>query len=339
VGGSISVALARSAWQGRWRTRCCFAAYNLALVAGFALAMSIGHNQLDTTTGGVTTREGMNTYWSSAFPPGNFLAALAWFALLTTGQMAAYPLGAADGGSTLTVLCCIAGLLWWARRKQWTWVALFGMPVVLNLVAALLHRYPYAGAARLSQHLAPGICIFAGLGVAAVLQRANWPAARRVRWTVALTVLFALIGLGGMVRDVMHPYRDLGCAWMRCTMKAMRDQVPDTDPVVICDPPQSMEAVFTWYWLNEGQRVSWDYQVPAEARSAERIWGFHSGPGADVACQRLTNELRRRDPAWLLVKRFPYVEQLNGAAGPESCELFFCARVSGGPGKTFTNRD
>jgi Dolichyl-phosphate-mannose-protein mannosyltransferase len=327
VAGGISLALLPRAWQEGWSTRCWWAAYNVAVVAGFGLVCYIGTNQLNTPAGGESTQTGMTSYWAHGFPPASPLAFVWWFFLLTAGQMSAYPIGAAHGGSILTVLFCLAGAAWCVRKKQWPWLVLFSAPLLLNLVAAALHRYPYGAAGRLSQHLAPGICIFAGLGLAALIDRTSRLAARRAAGTLAFVGLFALVGLAGLTLDIVRPYHDPGCAWMRRTMSEMRRQVPVTDPVVVCGEPRGVEAVFVWYWLNEGGRVSWNYELPPATPEGGQLWGFHNGPGGDGACQRLGRELRRCDPAWRLVKRVPYTHQPQDAKdAPQQCELFCFAR-------------
>jgi hypothetical protein len=327
VAGGISLALLRPAWQHGWRSRCWFAAYNLTLLAGFLVVCHVGSNQLNVSLGTTTAQEGMNTYWGSAFPPASPLAFLPWFILRTTGQMAAYPVGAVNGGSTLTVLCCLVGAACWARQRRGGWLILFGAPLFLNLVAAMLHRYPYGAACRLSQHLAPAFCLTAGLGVAALINRASRRAGRRAAWTAAVAGLFALLGVGGLLTDVVHPYREARYVWSRATMKQMHNEIPAADPVVICGKPLGVDAIFTWYWLNEGDRVSWNFQVPAEAQAGGQVWGFYCGDRADAACRRLTRELSRRDPSWKLVKRIPYSFQpQTRKEEPQGCELFCFAR-------------
>jgi len=326
VAGGVSLALCRRVWQEGWQSRCWFVAYHVTLLAGFVAGYFIGINQLHTSTGGTSTETGMASYWAQSFPPATPWAWPVWFARLTTGQMTAYPVGSADGGSSLTVLFCLIGVRWWARRRQWAYLILLSAPLFLNLVAAVLHRYPYGGAARLSQHLAPGLCILAGLGLAALLTRVNSASAPRVRWAMAAVALFVCAGLGGLGRDLVRPYYSPGCAWMRTTMKEMQEQVPAADRVVVCGQSDQLECVFVWYWLNEGKRVSWNYEIPP-TNLAGHVWGFHQGAGADAACQRLAAELGRRDSAWHLVKRMPYTyEPRSRKEMPQACELFCFAR-------------
>src|SRR5438094_380217 len=82
-----------------------------------------------------------------------------------------------------------------SRRRQVAWLILCGAPLLLNLLAAALHRYPY-GAGRLSQHLAPGLCLLAGLGAAALIARVK--RLSPAKCTLALAGSFACIGLIGM---------------------------------------------------------------------------------------------------------------------------------------------
>jgi hypothetical protein len=328
VAGGVSMALFGQAWQQGWKARCCFLVYQAALLAGFGLAYVIGVHQLSTVSGGASTQTGMASGWAYAFPPANPLAWPRWFLLLTTGQMSAYPIGASDGGSALTVLFCAVGIGCWARQRRLALLGLMTAPLLLNLAAAAMGRYPYGGAARISQHLGPGLCILAGLGLAALLARVSPLPQRRAQWTLAVTFLLACIGVGGLLRDVVHPYYSPGCAWIRDVMKEIRAEVPVSDPVVVCGNSNSLECIFVWNWLNEGERVRWNYQLPPATGTCERVWGFHQGWGADAACQRLYDELRRQDSSWYLVQRIPYTyEPRSRKEMRQWCELFCFARL------------
>jgi hypothetical protein len=330
VAGGVGLVLLGPAWRGGWTTRFALATFGVVLLASFALACRIGDNQLATATSGVTTRDGMAAYWKEAgsFPPSHPLAAIKWVVVQLVGHMSAYPVGGASGASILTVICCVAGFASWIRGREWVWPILFGVPLFLNFIAAALHRYPF-GAGRLSQFLAPAICTAAGCGVAAMIERVNWPAARQMRWTNAVAGLLIVVGLAGLTRDIVKPYRDAGCEWMRMTHDEMSRQMSPNDAVVVCAGPDQMECIFSWYWLNDRHDVTWDFRLPESNSQRGRIWGFHAGRDPDFACQRLAAEFQQRDPTWQLVKRVPYVHEPNGRKDlPQRCELFCFEKVT-----------
>jgi hypothetical protein len=327
VAGGVSLALVRGVWRQGWSARCWFAAYNLAMLAAFALAVHIGANHLRTPVRDQNTQIGMTTFWADAFPPRAPLAFLRWFVLRTAGQMAAYPVGSANGGSALTVLLCLAGAGCWLRQRRRAWLVLLIAPLLLNLAAAALHRYPYGASGRLSQHLAPSFCILAGVGWAALIRRTVKAPGRRLRCAVAGAGLFALVGAGGIARDLLYPYHDQGCAWMRAAMADMRRQVATGGPVVVCGTPLNVECVYAWYWLTDGEPVNWDWKPSAAALAGDEIWGFYHGDGPDAACQRLHGELLRHDPGWRVVKRVPYSYRSPDPTEPlQQCELFCFGR-------------
>lgn len=320
VAGGVSLALAGPVWQQGWCGRLWFVLYNAAVLFGFLMASAVASHQLQTATGGTSTQTGMAAYWAHGFPPESVWSWPRWFILATTGQMTAFPIGDANGGSILTVICCVVGarLLW--RQRRLSWLILFTAPLLLNLIAAAMHRYPYGAAARLSQHLAPGLCMLAGLGLAGLVAKA--PEMARRKWAYGFAVSCACIGAGGLVRDIVRPYYSVGANWMRTAMNDMRSQVPSADWVILCGDSSDIDCVYLWSWMSHRQRTSWRYQVSPDAAAASQVWGFHQGLGADLACLRLWHELGHRDPAWRLVKRIPYVEPAKPNEQPQRCELF-----------------
>jgi hypothetical protein len=76
----------------------------------------------------------------------------------------------------------------------------------MGLAAASLGQYPYGGAPRITQYLAPSICLLTGLGAAVLFDRLSSPVWRRrgLGLTVGLlsTLGFALAG-----RDLVQPFR------------------------------------------------------------------------------------------------------------------------------------
>ncbi|MEX2214601.1 MAG: glycosyltransferase family 39 protein, partial [Phycisphaeraceae bacterium] len=328
VAGGVSLALAQPIWKSGWKGRGWFAVYNLLMLGGFITAFIVGRNQLATPAFNVNTQLGMADYWRDAFPPASPLAAIAWFFLQIAGEMTAYPAGASNGGSIVTFTFFVVGIVIWMRGRRWTGLILFLAPILLNLVAAIFQRYPFGDSGRVCQHLGPGICILAGLGAATVILRARMTPLKRKRVIITLAAVFALLGIGGMVRDAIKPYRDMGVQWSRSTMKAIRAKVPAKDRVVICGKPIEIEIVMSWHWANEGERVTWDYELPA-LTAEERIWGFAAGTeeSTDAAGQRLLQALSAGETKWKLVERMVYLYLPQGKGWPQRYELFCFSRV------------
>src|SRR5262249_55409408 len=157
--------------------------------------------------------------------------------------------------------------------------------LALNLVAATLHRYPYGEHARLTQHLTPGVCILAGLGLAMLLDRNHWPSRTRNHWTLAVVVLFLVFGCAGIVCDVVLPRKLCYGGWARATVSEIRRREPEA-LVVICGSPRQLDQVIVWNWIAQGRWVTWDYGVPPVLDESDRVCGFHIGRRPDVACQR-----------------------------------------------------
>jgi hypothetical protein len=154
------------------------------------------------------TRHDMTDCWAGCFPPWEKPWQLpGWLAVVHTSEMFAYPIGAENGGSLLTALC-FAVALWGAFRQPRrevaiTIVAWFG----ISLLAAALHRYPYGGHARLSQYLAPSICLLTGSGAAFLLTKL-----RRPDWQMGavriVLIVCVIIGASTLIRDVFKPFKD-----------------------------------------------------------------------------------------------------------------------------------
>jgi hypothetical protein len=149
--------------------------------------------------------------WTPAFPP----AAQpwqwpGWLLQAHAGYMSAYPTGGRDFGSAATLLLIGIGIWWWrpAQRGALLWLLLGAL--TFNFLAALGEKYPYGGSVRTSIFCAPGFCLLAGCGLAALLAR--WRAERRGIPVACLAL--ALMPIGGMVEDLAHPYKldaDIAC--------------------------------------------------------------------------------------------------------------------------------
>jgi hypothetical protein len=116
-----------------------------------------------------------------------------------------------------------------SKRRQWKLLLLLLTPFALNLVAAALERYPYGGSARVAQHLAPSICLLAGLGAASWMARARDPEVQRRRLVFTLAGL-VVFGVGFMVRDLVHPYKTEYDARIRDTVRCLWT----SDAITVC---------------------------------------------------------------------------------------------------------
>jgi hypothetical protein len=144
--------------------------------------------------------------WSSTFPPISEPWRLpVWFVVAHTGNLFVYPQGGAAPGSLGTFALFVIGCvrLW---KKNSALLLLLLAPFALNFVAAAIRAYPYGGSARVAQHLAPAICLLAGLGLSVILRRFLRGVHLRRAWLIA-AVLLALIPLGDIVDVSADPYK------------------------------------------------------------------------------------------------------------------------------------
>ncbi len=203
VGGGVSLATGWRLWRtGSRRGWAPWAVYNLLVIASFVAVMAVARSNLSEAAAQV-----MERYWQAAFPPLDAPGALArWLVATHTGDVMAHPFGGDRGGSTLTTVLCVVALGVLVQKRQGTLILLLLAPAALNFIAAAMHRYPYGGHVRLAMHLAPVVCLLAGVGAAAALERAVRARPRQTPTMVALCLLAAL-GMGSMVRDIARPAR------------------------------------------------------------------------------------------------------------------------------------
>lgn len=161
----------------------------------------------------------LQNYWANSFPPlDDPIGLVRWAAEIHSGSLFAYPGGGRNGGSTATFLLFLAGIAALIRRGQGKIVALLLAPFGFTLAAAVLRRYPYGGEARIAQYLAPSICLLAGVGLAAVLDKLPRPGARRLATAVAFLALLGVgLGLGYITAANRYraTYEDQARAWAR----------------------------------------------------------------------------------------------------------------------------
>jgi hypothetical protein len=152
----------------------------------------------------------MSSCWDDGFVPfHSVVALLKWIVVAHTGILFAHPMGDNNFGSSLTTVLCIVGVIFLWRRKRPFAALLFLLPLAMHLGAAALRKYPYGGHFKFSMYIAPMIYLVMGIGCAVLvgIQSAK-KTPRQFALTVAIVLgLISTIGVGSIVRDVLHPYK------------------------------------------------------------------------------------------------------------------------------------
>jgi hypothetical protein len=289
VAGAVGLVLLPVAWRAGWAARLAFGLFGALAAAGLAGGYLVGKSQLGPPTGWVDNY--LRSYWAHGFPPAGAWPLLKWLAATHTGRMVAYPFGDGNGGSVLTFLLCVVGGVWqWRHGGDRRLLALWLTPFGLGIVAAFLGKYPYGACCRLSQHVAPAVCLLAGAGLAALLERARAGRAAAAPLCVACGAL-AVCGLGGMAADAVRPYRDRDALWVRGVADELKAHVGPADVVVVLEPQEQVWSLVRWYLPQRlGDRVTWagdvDWRRLRERGGRAWLVSYSQdgpGPGRDEA--------------------------------------------------------
>jgi hypothetical protein len=168
-------------------------------------------------------------------------------------------------------------------------LALVIWPFVLSMIAAILHKYPYGGSARLDQHLAPAICLLLGNGVGVVILRFAPASERREdretrrhgdrRTTVVLQgyslvpfLLLVAFGVTGLIRDVVKPFKTTAELWNRDLVQGVMARAGPMDQVVIFNAPHEVRPGLEWYFRQHDERIRWRGDIDWDRLSTGKIW-------------------------------------------------------------------
>jgi hypothetical protein len=304
VAGAVSVYLLPVAWRARLSAKCLFVAYNVAMLGTFAATyLLIGQSQIDPAAG--KTGDYMRWYWRDGFPPESVSRIPTWLFLAHTGRMFAYPIGDTNAASVGTTLLCLLGVWWCWRNGSRPLLALCLVPFALNLMAAVLGKYPYAGCCRLSQHLAPAICLLAGVGWAAVMEW--WSPARANRLVLVWWAAGALIalGVGGLIYKCLTPDRDPVSRFSGNLYRELKTELRPGDRIAVAADPL-IDITTRWYLERFGDRVVW-LKPGQPVPDAERVWlvTTHYNTADRAAHQRLVRSQtgwRPGETTWYAVR-------------------------------------
>jgi hypothetical protein len=178
--GALLVVLLPAAWRtGRWRDRLAYALLALVVFGAFALLYA----------GPVRSQRcvALDRCWEHAFPAWGRPWAMPVRTVASTLDIVRYCCG--PTGHVLAVAALAGALLLW-RRGERASLAVLLLPILLTLVAALFHAYPYGGA-RVLAYAAPALALLIGEGLSPVLIRSWTP--KPVAVSLAVLVLSLLL--------------------------------------------------------------------------------------------------------------------------------------------------
>ncbi len=260
IAGGISLALLPTAWRSSWAGRGLFIAYNGIAAAAFLTSYAIvGQGQ---------QAPWLLEFWANDFPPWPLWPLVKWLALSNTGTMMAYPAGSANGGSVATALLFAFGVWTWWKGGRQSLLVLLLTPFALNLLAATMRLYPY-GEPRLSMHLAPAVCLMAGTGLAALVERFNPSDALRMRWAFGLSTALGLFAVGGLILDVVRPYRDPETRWLQQLAGTILSHREPSDQLVIVQDQYAVPSQFRWYLESQYRNVRWHGRIEWDRLTAD----------------------------------------------------------------------
>jgi hypothetical protein len=194
----------------------------------------------------------------------------------------------------------IVGLIAMVRSGRWVLTAIVVGPLVMHLLAAALHRYPFNG--RLALYLMPSNFLLVAGGAGAAY---DW-LSRRVKSESLWPALFpgalvALVGLCLAIHNAIWPY---AFSDYRPLVQAVRERAETGD--VVYSP---FTAEFMYYWPEIADRVHPDAPY-ADQIPSRRFWIVWSRPNSDNLRDL---EAMRRWAATFATARGSYVASGNYA--------------------------
>jgi hypothetical protein len=149
--------------------------------------------------------------------------------------MMAYPIGGKNGGSTITFLLVVVGVVsLWRTRRDLLILLLGALP--FTFIAACLQRYPYGGSARLAQHVAASFCLLAAAGLMTLFK--SWIPLRNVTGAVRISALVMIaITVGGITRDLLKPFKHINDQENRRAIRWLVDNTAAGDQWISFNKP------------------------------------------------------------------------------------------------------
>jgi hypothetical protein len=179
------------------------------VAAGLLHVSSFGAAQACLAGAASPTLSGMQAFWGDAFPPlASPLRLPSWILASLTGPLLAFPVGGTAGGSVVTAVAVITGVVLLARSSRRPLLAFCTVPLALHLAAAALYRYPFGGHTKFSLYAAPLVSILAAVALAHLAGLRPGPGGRTDAGSRAVAVFLLVIGFAVVARDLVWPYKN-----------------------------------------------------------------------------------------------------------------------------------
>jgi hypothetical protein len=330
VGGAVSLALLPTVWrQPGMGAKIWFVAYNLLMIGSFYAHFAlVGREQLDSTASDIHSY--LLEYWADGFPPDSARKWPLWLLDIQAGQMMAYPYGDSHGGSAATLIFAIIGSVIFWRTGRRALLVMMLAPFALNLLAAILHKYPYGGSCRLSQHLAPACCLLMGTGIAYTIERWSKSLSDRLYYAKIWCAIFIALGSAAFVFQAYRPYRDDDALWTRKVVRDLSAKIQKGDEVMVTSGKRYGGAMLWWNLGIQKYPVAWDGAINWERleQSGGRLWICDMRAGPTTAPRPLQEIEARLKPAWRVVGMVSWYIIPTDAGIDEAmrCDLYLCGR-------------
>ena len=221
--------------------------------------------------------------WAQTWPPlTHFWLLPLWFIQIHTGHLFAIPHGGMAPFSGVTFICFVAGAIYFWRRERLLAILLLS-PFVLNMFAAAAHAYPYGGAQRIAQHLAPAICILAGQGFFVLAQKLLHSHRLTRFFTGAFVLAGVAYGVAACVVDTALPYATIDSYRSHQAVQELREISAPEDQWITFNADRPVEyAPYLGDWYGIGAVFAFDmlrfaYQPPILSPPPESVTFPQSG--------------------------------------------------------------
>ena len=243
----------------------------------------------------------MDDYWGHNFVDFSHPARIPLWFITTLYKLCNFALK--SGGLYLLPLA-VAGLVAMIRSGRWMLAAIIAGPLVMNLLAAALHRYPFEG--RLTLYLIPSVFLLAGNGAGVVY---DW-------MTLQLSIVWALIPGGAIALAVLgvaidNAIRPQVFTDYRPMVRAIRARAQSDDVVYA---PYTAE--FTYYWPQVGRRARPFDPDYADEIGSRRFWIAWSHPRPEDlkdldAMRRWAGTFAAERDSYIAAGNYAYLYEVN----------------------------